>query len=284
MSEEQSLLDLIALLYQAPQDPTVWPVFLEAYAKRLGAVMTATQVHYFARNTSEILANFGIASPLRSSYNAHYSAMNVFRSNGRHLYVPGHVVFDQQFCSRQVFEASEFYNDFMRPLDAVYSSAGTIERDAERAVVITALRGRRQRQWEDSDLRTMRFLLPHVTRARALEDRLRLLTAGLGALDSLPVGVVLVRALDAIVFANAAAETLLRRADGLVSAGGRLRATDAASETALLHAIRLATSSLPTLEVPGALHITRHGRSAPYQVTVSRLPSAPAAATGLPTP
>jgi DNA-binding CsgD family transcriptional regulator len=78
----------------------------------------------------------------------------------------------------------------------------------------------------------MRLLVPHISRALGVMQRLRdadlKLAASLAALDKMPVGVLLIGRNETVVFVNRAAQRVLQREDGL-----RLRATGGSTQTLL---------------------------------------------------
>ncbi|HUR32507.1 MAG TPA: helix-turn-helix transcriptional regulator [Vicinamibacterales bacterium] len=284
MSRDSGLLRLVAYLYDVPHVPSGWDTFLQSYTAHLGANVGALQVHRFDQGTSEILASFGVASPLRRSYNAHYAPLNVFREKGRHLYQPAAVLFDEQICSRTTLERSIFFNEFLVPLGAVYSASGVIERTAEHALVITALRDRSHEQWNSEDLAVIDRLLPHVTHARTMERWGQLLAASLGALDTLDVGIVLVRAPADIVYANRHAEAIATRADGVSLASRTLQITDAAADARLRLSILAATATAATADHGAPITAPRRSLARPYQLMVSPLRHGARTMAGLPVP
>jgi DNA-binding CsgD family transcriptional regulator len=127
-------------------------------------------------------------------------------------------------------------------------------------------------------------MLPHITRAKALERRMQLLAVSIEALNSLDVGVVLVNAPAAIVFANTAAERIFARGDGVSATAGALRATDSESDVRLQDGLRAAVAAVRSVDDPGVLHIARGRSQSPYQTTVYPLVNQPTTTLGIPTP
>jgi DNA-binding CsgD family transcriptional regulator len=265
---EAELLRLAITTYEAGADPSLWPVFLEAYAHASSADVSGIQIHRFPQHRSYLIANFGLESRFRDSYNEHYSRLNIWREHGQASYMPGKMLLDREICPRELLKKSEFYNDYLRPMGGVYSMAGVITRDRECAVVLTALRDEHRNPWEPSDKRIAEFLLPHVRRACSIQQQLWIFQAGEVVLDSIPLGVVLFTADERAVYANRAAEAIFRDEDGLKLRSGVLAATASSTAASIRQAIRSA-ASLDTLpEGNEVLLVERKSLRRPYQVAV----------------
>lgn len=85
MASETELLRLALAAYEAAAEPSLWRDFLKRYAETIGADAAFFQVHDLATKSSVVLSEFGMSRSLKSSYNAHYSKMNLWRERGRHL-------------------------------------------------------------------------------------------------------------------------------------------------------------------------------------------------------
>ena len=107
--------------------------------------------------------------------------------------------------------------------------------------------------WSSAQVETIENLLPHLrqfVRVRAaLVDARALSSSMAGLLDSVRTGIVQLDRRGRVVAANDAARALLRGADGLSDAGGRLRATLPEEDAAFQG---LVAKALPFLGGPGA--------------------------------
>jgi DNA-binding CsgD family transcriptional regulator len=279
---ERALTRLIGAAYEAAADPELWPMFLADYALALGATMTFFHLHRFARRTSEVLVIHGMPDLLRHEYHEHYARLNIWRDRGRHLFAQGHVVLDQEICPRSTFERSEFYNDYLLRLDAVYSMTGVIEKPADESLHLTALRDPRRGPWHESDAVMMAELLPHLRRARTIQGRLRLFESG-DAANRPSRGAMFLTVDGRCVLADAAAEKIFRSADGLSLRNGVLHADDARADARLQALMRDATSVRPR-DASGALVVPRHSLRRAYQVVVAPLRQPLALFVGTQTP
>ncbi|WP_176556345.1 helix-turn-helix transcriptional regulator [Rubellimicrobium rubrum] len=136
---------------------------------------------------------------------------------------------DRQILDRRDFERTEFYQDWARPQGMNTGAFGFFlpDRPAKHRGwgVLMLVRDSRSDVFDQGEQQRLEALLPHVRRAvsaglqlgSAMSER----DALAAALDRLaPRGALLVNAQGRVVFANAAAETLLARSDAPI---GRTR-------------------------------------------------------------
>ena len=280
---ETDLLKLALMAYEAAAEPALWPLFLKVCNDAISSDATLLQVHDLGRNQSNILLTFGLSSPLQQSYNEHYSKLNVWRQEGRGLYRPGAVNLDQELCSRPVFEHSEFYNDYLRRMDAAHSLGAVIARRQNQAPTLTALRGCRKGAYGDTERKVAQFLVPYLTRAWALYERLDLLAAGESVLDSMSLGIVFLGPGGVTVYSNRRAEEIFRADDGFSNRNRNLRAWDRRANARLLKSIEHALSP-DRPPGPAAIGVPRTSSLRAYQVVIASLRARFRQFNGLPAP
>jgi DNA-binding CsgD family transcriptional regulator len=280
---ESELSRLALLAYEAAAEPALWPRFLENYNDAVSSDTIVLQIHDLGLNRSTILSSFGISSPFTQSYNEHYSKLNIWRQRGRALYVPGAVNLDQEQCPRSLFECSEFYNDYLRRMDAAYSSGAVIARTHNQAPTLTALRGHRKGEYGEDERRVAKFLLPHLCRAWTVYEKLELLAAGEFVLDGLPLGIVFLRTSGAAVYSNRCADEIFRIDDGLSLRNAMLCARDQIADAQLRKAMNHALSPDRPLG-PTAIAVPRTSCRRAYQVVVAPLLTRFRQFTGTPAP
>lgn len=270
MVSESDLLRLALMAYEAAVAPALWANFLTAYAETISADSAFLQVHDLSGHTSVILGSFGVASPLKQSYNEYYSKLNLWRERGSSLYVTGKVNLDQEQCPRAELERSEFYNDCLKRFGLIYSMGAVIARDGWLAPTLSGLRGPSKRAFDETERQVAQFLLPHLSRAWTIAKHLDMLAAGESAMDALPLGAVLVEPGGTAIYCNRAAEEMLRSNDGLSMRGGMLSAADRQTEERLAKLIR---GALSPREANGAVAIAvpRPSLRREYQVTSAPL-------------
>jgi len=267
---ETDLLRLALTAYEAAAEPELWPRFLESYNDAVSSDIALLQVHDFDANKSTLVSSFGMTLPFSQSYNEYYSKRNVWRERGRALYAEGAVNLDQEQCPRSVLERSEFYNDYILHLRVAHSMGGVIARRRNRFPTLTSLRNHRKGEFGEDARRITKFLLPHLTRAWTVFERLELLAAGESVLENMPIGIAFLGAGGDVLYANNSAENIFRSADGLSSLKGVPRAWGRKAD-ALLRKSMDHASSLDKPMGPHALAIPRPSGRRAYQVVVAPL-------------
>lgn len=226
------------MAYEAGFDPALWPAFLEAYARACRADISLIQVHRFAEHRSEVIVSYGLQNRFRAEYNDYYSKVNVWRENGESKYKYHQVIVDAEVYPRSLLERSEFYNDFLQPMCAVHTMGGVVNRQKSAAVSLTVLRDRQKGGWDASDKLWVKALLPHVTRACSIQQKLWIFRAAETVLDGLPMGIVLFDRDERVVYFNRTAQAIFAQGDGLSLKAGVLASSDAMASAAMQQAIR----------------------------------------------
>jgi DNA-binding CsgD family transcriptional regulator/PAS domain-containing protein len=261
----------------------MWPEFLKHYAEAIRSDIAFIQIHDLARHTSIILSGFNLGSTLPQSYNEYYATVNIWRERGGCLIQAGNVNLDDEFCSRAELRGSEFYNDCLLPNGIAFSMGAVIDRQGDYAPTLSALRGPARHPFGETERDIARFLLPHLTLAWAVQQRLELLSAGESVLDTLPLGVVYLSAASRAIYWNRAADRILREDDGLALRKGMLSAVDRQAGAQLRRAICDALS--PSIQPsPGSVRIARTSLRQDYQVAVAPISARFRQFTGMATP
>ncbi len=256
MATETELLRLALAGYEAASEPELWPGFFKRFAEVVSADASFLQIHDLAGHTSLIVRGFGISSPLKQAYNEHYSKMNLWRERGRALYRAGRVNLDQEQCPRSVLERSEYYTDCLKRFGIAYSMGAVIAREGDYAPTLTSLRGAAKHPFGESEREVGRFLIPHLTRAWAVHQRLGILAAGESVLDTLPLGILFLDSNGAALYCNSAAEAIFCANDGLSLRRGKLTAADRIADAQLRRAVQEALSPRASVG-PLAVHVPR---------------------------
>jgi DNA-binding CsgD family transcriptional regulator/PAS domain-containing protein len=255
----------------------VWPQFLARWVEATGADLSFLQSHRLAEHRSELLATFGMQPRLSDSYNRYYSRVNVWREHGRHLYVEGAVLLDEQLYPRDLLKRSEFYNDCLLPNGATRCMTAVISRQQDDALVLTAMRGEGRQPFDTRDSKAIQVLVTHLRRAFMLQKRLQVLEAGEAVLNTLGLGIMLLGSDGNVVFSNHAAEEILRSDDGLKVRRGQLIASHRERDDELQRLVRYATGRDGSNGCPPGVLVTRLSGRPPFHVTASPLRQTPAA-------
>jgi DNA-binding CsgD family transcriptional regulator len=229
--------DLIQRIYEAAYDPNLWVGVMQRLSESVGGLRGClTRID---TTTGEGIDAILFRSDPKwiDAYAQHFGARNVFKSNETNPGVAarpkGIVQTDEDCLDREGYHASEYYNDFMRPQEV--DRAMFIELGRSGTIASTINIGRRTGQtFEASDLEFAARLQPHMVRAYEISRRL---AAPMGiarslsdALNTSPHALFMVNRNCQLLFANAAAERMLRAPGGLTALNGRLtpRNADAA--------------------------------------------------------
>ncbi len=266
MFSESEISKLILLAYEAATELSLWPAFLKRYTEALEADLTALQIHYFNAGHSEVVAQFGINPSFNSSYNAQYSKRNLWRDCGRKVYRTGVVLLEEEICPRSLTLKSEFYHDYLVPMGSTRSLGPVIHRDEQRAVTIPSMRIESREPFGEEQRMLARQLLPHVTRAFQILERLHVLKASEDVIGSLPFGVAFLTNSGHVVYSNRAAEQIFEEADGIRVQFGTLTGGSRQSTSDVKAAIDQAAHVDRTTAWPRIVLIERPSLRRSYQV------------------
>ena len=267
------ILNLIPAIYDAAFDPALWQTVLRRCASLLDS-HCATLLYSQSALAGDMRLGgagdgaivHGFDSSAIDDYLAHFAETNMFAA--RSIEVPeGTIESDEDVMPRADFERTQFYNDFLvRRLGARSVLTVLLMRNRDRLVAMTLCRGTAGRVgYRAHDRRLLATLTPHLKRAHALGERLRLHEAQEAQLEDLldraTHGVLIVTAAGRVLYANRPAEQALRQGDALAAGPGGLRAAMPAANEQLHALVARAASGtgggalvLPSRIGPGAIH------------------------------
>jgi DNA-binding CsgD family transcriptional regulator/PAS domain-containing protein len=195
-------------------------------------------------------------------------ALRVFMKLGR-----GEVVRRTQFMPDHEFEADPCFQALHVPQGFYYSCISTLRRSDSLLSAFGVYRGRRFGDFDSEEVALLERLVPHLAHALSVHRRMSAARVHQHraevALSLLNVAICLLTADGRIIFANRAAEDLLRRCDGLRLRRGQLAADDPAETGRLAGAIAGAAKE-PRRVVALPLH--REAGRRPLQVWAVPLP------------
>jgi DNA-binding CsgD family transcriptional regulator len=136
---------------------------------------------------------------------------------------------------------SDFYVKWVRPLGFRDVIGVLVLKSGKRVAWFSVARSDIQSRFDDTDLRQMELLSPHICRALLISDALDLqsivATRLAETVDHLSTGILLTEDSGRIAYMNGAAESILRDGNALKSRDGRLVAARPGSRDALSHAL-----------------------------------------------
>jgi DNA-binding CsgD family transcriptional regulator len=265
------LSEFVGLIYDTALDPDAWPNMLD----RLADLLTATTGAHFGSYNSRTYVTRNVAPRFDPQYirsfSEYWAGRDVFWQRGAN-YPVGVVFTPETFMSREEHCRTEIFNEWYKPQGAEALMRTNLLIESPVSTVVTVGRRYSEGDFGTSEIRLFAALIPHLQRAVQLQLRLAGVegppTGTAEMLNRLVQGVLLVDAGARVIFANRAAERMLRAGGGVALGRDGLRA-ETAGETRLLRRI-IADCAEPRDELAGAggrLRVSRENR-APLAVLV----------------
>jgi DNA-binding CsgD family transcriptional regulator len=262
---------LVGQVYDAAVEPGRWPQVLEILSDFLEGA--ATKLTFQNVRTSRSEANSVRMPPEADvTYAQYYYKTNVFLQRIAKLRA-GTLIPVWNLLPREVYQRSEFYNDFCRPNDMCHPIGVVLANEPDVRVVFTCGSARVAGEFEPEHLDRLRRIGPHLVRAASVSLRLSrseiARNANAEALDRVTQGVLIVAADGEILFANRAAEALLAEADGIRTEKSALRASRSADVAQFQRLIATAAERSET--AGGVMALARPVPRRPLSVLVAPL-------------
>jgi len=253
---EDTALSLVGKVYDAALDKHKWPSFLEAFAHAVGGSSAILRSADVQADTAIFVSSVGYDPSWQSAYCNHFVKLD--------YYIPfmnqhtlGTIFSSEHHFDQAELSKSEFYNDYLLPLDKPHALGVLLSKEGSRSLVLGVQRGKRAGAFGAEEIRLLNILAPHVTRAVQVHRKLSSITVekewALGALDQLRIGIILTDSLGVPLFVNRAAEQMMAPGDGVSICHGRLVLSNPA-ETALLH--KLVANAAQGAAIGGDMSIT----------------------------
>jgi DNA-binding CsgD family transcriptional regulator len=242
------------LIYNAAVTSGLWPDLLRELAQSVDCHFGGMLINSTDRSLFDGTA-VGVSREAHQTFLRRFHRTNPVGRLGKP--VIGAVEESWALMSRAALERTEMYEAFFRPHDLGEGVRLTIWRNAYGRQTITLKRPWSRGSFDAAELRWMHVLMPHLCRAAEVGWRLRgaAIKAGsaLDALHQVPHAMLLLDRAGHVAFANAAAEALLRAADGLTVSCGILTTLDRTSSrrlAALLAQAAQTDGGAGTMRVP----------------------------------
>lgn len=211
---------LSAQLFAAAADPSQWPRFMAALSHASGGVSTHLVGHDAGAGRAVGVAYSHLSEDAVHSYLTHYAALNPWAKAHAQL-APGVPFAAEALCSRAQLERTEFWADWVRPQENIAAGGGMVLfRDHDRAFAIGGnIRRRDEARLQPRWMRLLTLLGPLMQHAlemnRALAGRSIELAARSVASGLAPPAVLVLDVHGHVRYANAGAQALLARGEGL---------------------------------------------------------------------
>jgi len=258
-----ALSTLVAALYDAAGDTSLWPAFLHELTLATRSNQAAILLHDVKHGDHSVSLQWGVDAAAIRSYGEYYGKCDVWARKAARLVYTGWLGTSEQVSPFEELARSEFYSDYLKPNDMAHAMWGVIENSSSRLINLGLYRDLRRQPFRIQDLELLRFLAPHLERAFRLHLKLAELKTRAEdlqrAIDMLPSGIIFLGANAGIVHMNRTAAKILAENDGLIAARGRLAAerTSESAELESLIAQARDTSVGTGLRPAGAIAISR---------------------------
>jgi DNA-binding CsgD family transcriptional regulator len=210
------VLSLIPLIYDAAEDPALWPNVLKEIGQLLKAVGKVVAIDDPSEGRNNMAIAVDIDPVYQRLYDKHYESINIHIQRARPLLLPGRVIATHQFCSDKETLSSEYYHEFLRPQkDWFYVVGGCVAKDHSLLSVVNFIRGRRAGHFTDREIKLLEGLMPHLRCAVRLHQVFAQHQNVTACLEILPIAALFVTEHGHVQFANRAANEILLIHDGL---------------------------------------------------------------------
>lgn len=264
--DEQVLLRILEVLYEAPTNPSQWRTFLQMTGEALGGESGSLLIHHFGEVQSLIVEQWNVDPEVIRKYEAHYTEKDVWFQRIRNS--RDWLATTEQMVPFAELQKTEFYNDLVKHYDIPHAVAAMLERTTEGIANLAIYRGLRTGPFDVEALEPIRILRPHIRRAYRLHTQfaaaMRRNEDLQAVLDGIRTGVILLGENLKIVTTNRAADRLLAAHDGLLATREGLRA-ESIGQTAELQALVGTSCSMaadPVRSCGGVMDITRRKKPA----------------------
>ena len=257
---------LVPALHDAPGSPDGWRRFLGELASAFGSSFTGF-TRWSRAADSDISFSIGVDASYVQAYHRHWASINPWTLNSVGRIADGAVSPSHVFVPDSAFVRSEFYNDFLgRERIGRHGIAAQLESQPE-TVHLSMVRTAWWPPFDETEVRALEQLVPHIRHAVASERvavRLRAEHAAvLDSLDALPYGVVVLGRAPVI---NACARRLVESWPAVFELrGGTLRLGHPKADAALQRRIAQAKSLRGAVDRPFAVNL---GRGHVVRITV----------------
>lgn len=268
---EKPLLNLISLIYEAVEQPSLWPTVLDGIAEMSGSGCTMLFANSNQCGAGDLVALARTGQDYLEAYLDHYASVNVLSPLCDRLFPDGTVRYSHIAVPDNAFEKTEFYNDYFRPGGYFYSFGIKVPLPGGKPAYLASLRPKEKGPYGDAEGAVLTTLLPHLQRGLLLHFQFSLLQSGLLAtLDHLPYGLALLDARGRCVLLNTAAKQIVDKRDGLILSKSRLVAESPAESARLRTAIARAVdpTGMRINNGSGAMLVSRR-TATPLQIIVS---------------
>jgi DNA-binding CsgD family transcriptional regulator len=251
IGDEREISELIAKIYDAGLDPSLWVDVLARIAHFVGGPAATLLTESAARAS---VYDYGIDPRYWQPYLDHYVNLDP-ATTGEFSADVGEPIATSDIIPHQEFVASRFYQEWARPQGLIDFLLCRLDRSATSTAMLRVFRHERDGAVDEQARRRMRLIAPHVRRSVLVGRLIDLRTAETATyadvLDGIGAGVFFLDAGARIVHANIAGQLILEASDILRSVDSRLVAGDSGINETLRRTLAAAGSSDKAVGIEG---------------------------------
>lgn len=209
---DTNFADLIAAVYEAGFDPSLWPAFLTKFEAALGGRATALLITDLRSSACSVTLST-LPADRERTYNEYYYSRNPWiESEGRSALLEKEVTLGDAIVSTRDLKRTEFYHDWLRPQELLYAIGISVLRMPSSFGWISTIRESCRGPFTHREVRLLTRLEPHMRRAIEAQRRnaadVQARTASVALLDRLPYGWIVTNPQGETLHINAAAKSM----------------------------------------------------------------------------
>jgi DNA-binding CsgD family transcriptional regulator len=276
----ETVLELIAMIYEAASDSSAWQKFLDTFVRAMGASKGAFGLTTHQSGGSAILRWYGWTDADIRTYAELYMQNDPLRTGFEGM-PEGAVGAIHEVCPEHVNSVA--YQEFYSPRDAHFGCAGLFFSAPGGASIINVMRAKERGPFEEKELAILQTLMPHLRRAVAIHSEFTSLRVQLatftGHMDRYPYPFLLIDPLCKVMYSNPAAIEMARAKDGFKISGEQLSMTSPAANS-LFHKALSQISANRSVQIQW-LDVPRRSQKPSYRLLLTPVPYLGALPLGL---
>jgi DNA-binding CsgD family transcriptional regulator len=243
-------------------------------ARCFDAESTAIQLRSGGFDTIALRATTTNYNPwAQQQYVAYFHKLDPFTNGWRAIGTPG-IFFGRELVDPKVLLKSEIYNDYCRGLGIFHTLGAGVDVGSDTNLILGVHRPIEQKDFGAADRSRLELVLPPLARAAQIHALLK--SAGLQRslasemLTKISVAAIVVDGQCRVLFANDAADQLLKAGDGLNLQQARLKTRDPRQDAILQQAVtRVSATTRRGAEPPSDVLAVRRAHRRPLSVLVA---------------
>jgi DNA-binding CsgD family transcriptional regulator len=268
--------EIVGAIYEGPLEAVPWKTALDLLRRHLRASYVTLMLRPPSAEREALMVNSAGDWPItrEAEYNKHYYALDPFVDLPQ-----DRVVTVNELIGEANWRESEFYQQFLKPLDILHALGADIRTEDGLECRLRVARPHREPPFSANDKALCTAVLPHLKRAVRIHSQLELMDSErrlyAGTVDRMLVGTVTLDENGAVLKSNPVADEVLRAGDGIRVVNGAVRADLPAENRELQRLVKQALNgdSGGRAAVVDAISITRKSSRGKLGVLVRSIPN-----------